>query len=808
MTGRSKGQKRDRSPSGGLRQSRGRLEPRSTSTQSARRTPSPSSPRQSRHSPPPALGRMERPRPNRSTSFPNRSYTKKLKESVKTTRNLNDRSRSTTRESVKTIFTKLPSSKELVQTTPVDHSYELPPHPEVSPEPRLLPNYYKTLEEWIDWFKTPDGDDDLLIDPHNLEGPMSKIWGRTTLDIGFFTMFNFGGEALALSSPSGQVLVFTRKESDPSYLIPDDLQAIMEDKYIRKAVLHQQDVDDFIQPHLDFQMKGVSSIYKVTQAYTTRGELGPGTLKFFRCQVDLKAEDPPSRSFKWDNEDHLRFLAQGARATAYAVWFLAHRVTERIGFKDDRNLTPYTRFVLGFSDADPAMSFLEDPHYVKLEDVNLLETHQANLDEQEKLDKVNKQVWKKCRPGYNEPFTPKPKQLPCCRMCGQHETKMEDRDLSKHHCDVKIKCKYPYCTTPNLCHSVITCDALRGWCLHCRRRGHVKEDHAKPGFNRVYAGFVFRKYAHLGHETGFVIYKPELAQNPRHTRMTFYGLPSTLVPKVSPEADLVSTDPNWKPPLPPPRRSSPPPRSASVRNREKPLRKKSFTPKMSLHRTKDGRIEKRTLIGSGSRPSIKCSLPLLPKTDIVKRQYDLQTLQADLMTAQRISHDGTAGSIGLDMTDSVRMILNVLEGERAFERSLIQAEQTSTSETRRQAPDMLVNFSDESSEASGNGSSVSDDEDESGVLNERNDNNISSSSSSDEEDLTSRRNRPRGSSASSHFWSEEEEYLKKTTGVDPAPEVKNPDNSDDKMDEDEVLEMQTTNSDMDLDAKKNDDAAN
>jgi hypothetical protein len=82
------------------------------------------------------------------------------------------------------------------------------------------------LGEWIDWFKTPNGDDDLLIDPHNLEGPMSKIWGRTTLDIGFFTMFNFGGEALALSSPSSQVLVFTRKESDPSYLIPDDLSNI------------------------------------------------------------------------------------------------------------------------------------------------------------------------------------------------------------------------------------------------------------------------------------------------------------------------------------------------------------------------------------------------------------------------------------------------------------------------------------------------------------------------------------------------------------------------------------------------------
>ena len=802
MTG--KGQKRDRSPSGGSRQNRGRLEPRSTSTRSARRTPSPSSQRQSRHSPPPALGRMEQPRTNRSTSFPNRSYSQKLK-SVKTAYNLTDRSRSTTRKSVQTISTKPSSSKELVQTTP---SYELPPHPEVAPEPRLLPNYYETLEDWIDWFKTPDGDSDLLIDPYDLEGPTSKVWRRTTLDIGFFTMFNFGKDALALSSPSGQVLVFTRKESDPSFLIPDDLQAIMEDKYIRKAILHQKDVDDFIQPHLDFQMQGVSSIYKIAQAYTTRGELSPGTLKFFRCQVDLKAEEPPSRSFKWDNEDHLRFLAQGARATAYAVWFLAHRVTERIGFNDYRDLTPYTRFVLGFSDQDPTMSFLEDPFYVKTENICLLEAHQKDLDSLEQLNKVNQHIWKKSRPGYNEPFTPKPKQLPCCRMCGQHETKMENRNLSGHRCNVKIKCSYPYCSTSDLRHSIITCDALRGWCLHCRRRGHVKEDHAKPGFNRVYAGFVFRKYAHLGHETGFVLYRPELAKNPRHTRMTFYGLPSTLIPKVSQELGLVSTDPNWKPSLPPLKRSSSPSRPVSVRNRVQPERRKAFSSEISLHHTKDGRIEKRTLIekraliGSGSRPSIKCSIPLIAKTDAVKSQYDLHALQADLMTAQRISRDGTAGSIGLDMTDSVRMILNVLEGERAFERSLIKAEQASTSESQSQAPDMLVKFSDESSENSGNESNVSDDEDESNVFKERDEHNVSSSSSSGEEDLTSRRNRPRGSSASSHYWTEEEEFLKKTTGVDPAPEVQDPAKAadGDKM-EDDSIETHPSNTDMDLDAK-------
>ena len=186
----------------------------------------------------------------------------------------------------------------------------------------------------------------------------------------------------------------------------------------------------------------------------------------------------------------------------------------------------------------------------------------------------------------------------------------------------------------------------------------------------------------------------------------------------------------------------------------------------------------------------------------MKSQYDLQALQADLMTAQRISRDGTAGSIGLDMTDSVRMILNVLEGERAFERSLIKAEQASTSESQSQAPDMLVKFSDESSENSGNESNVSDDEDESNVFKERDEHNVSSSSSSGEEDLTSRRNRPRGSSASSHYWTEEEEFLKKTTGVDPAPEVQDPAKAadGDKM-EDDSIETHPSNTDMDLDAK-------
>ena len=86
----------------------------------------------------------------------------------------------------------------------------------------------------------------------------------------------------------------------------------------------------------------------------------------------------------------------------------------------------------------------------------------------------------------------------------------------------------------------------------------------------------------------------------------------------------------------------------------------------------------------------------------MKCQYNLETLQSDLMTAQRISRDGTAGSIGLDMTDSVRMILNVLEGERAFERSLIKTEQALTSETQSQTPGMIVKLSDESSEASEN----------------------------------------------------------------------------------------------------------
>ena len=153
--------------------------------------------------------------------------------------------------------------------------------------------------------------------------------------------------------------------------------------------MHQKDVADFIQPYLDFQIQGTSSLYKTVQVFKTPGEIGSGILKFFRSQVDFKDEEPPAESFKDNNKDHLCFLMQGARATAFAVWFLTDHVTKRIGFNSYRNLTPYTRFILGFSDEDPAMSYLEDPFYVKLEEVELLEAHKRNLDTLEKLNRVN-----------------------------------------------------------------------------------------------------------------------------------------------------------------------------------------------------------------------------------------------------------------------------------------------------------------------------------------------------------------------------------------------------------------------------------
>ena len=216
----------------------------------------------------------------------------------------------------------------------------------------------------------------------------------------------------------------------------------------------------------------------------------------------------------------------------------------------------------------------------------------------------------------------------------------------------------------------------------------------------------------------------------------------------------------------------------------------------------------------------------------MKRQYDLQTLQSDLMTAQKISRDGTAGSIGSDITESVRMILNVLEGERAFERSLIKAEQASTSgpdsipecksrsknhsyndipESRKSASNLISFYSDssESSEASGNESNVSDDDndeekDGSNVLKDGDGSNVSSSS--EEEDLASRQNRPRGSSASDHYWTDTEDFLKSgTPGVNPAPEVTDPtktgDADADKMDADDAIETHPSTQDLDLDAK-------
>ncbi len=653
-----KGQKPQQTPSGSSRRSRvDTWAPRTSG--SNQRT---SSPRQTRHSPPPALGRMESSELGHKNSLPERSRTKSAMPNLskKSTHDFVKRSKSTT-------------LTESIKTTPAD-TPELPPHPEFFPDPRELPVMYKEMKEWAEMYSTHNCDDDVLVDPHNLEGPLGQIWTNTVKLAGFLTLFNLGKEALALCCPSGRVLVITKRESCSTFVIPDDLRIILEDKYIRKAIMHQRDVDDCIQPLLKFQMQGVSSLYKILQAYTTRGETSSGTTKYFRQQVDSKVEKPPTKAFRSDDETHLRFIIQGTRATAFAVWFLAFRVTERIGFNDFRNLTPYTRFVLGFSDDNPAMSFLEDPYYVTPDNFELLDTHNLDIQYLEKLDRVNRQVWKRCRPGYNEPFNPEAIQLSGCRMCGFHQTRMKNRNIAEHYCSMKKQCDYPYCPNPKFRHSVITCDALRGWCQNCQRRGHFKADHARPGFNRFYAGFVFRKYAYFGHETGFILSKPELARNPRHIKMTFYGLPSTLVPKVSFETGLVPTDPNFEASsqnIPQPQKRS---RWPSVSHKDViPTKRQKISPEMSLHRMKDGRIEKRTILGTGStRPSMMASIKLShPRIEDVKSQYDLQQLQSDLMTAQKISRRGTAASIGSEITDSVQMILNALEGERAYERSLI-----------------------------------------------------------------------------------------------------------------------------------------
>jgi len=710
----------------------------------------------------------------------------------------------TTRESVVATQSTSASSKSIVTTSPP--IFELPLHPEAHPEPRKLPDMSQEIKEWADMYKTHNCDDDVLIDPHNLEGPLGKTWIDSVKLAGFIAMFHFGKGALALCCPSGRVLLFTRKESCRTFLIPDDLQTIMEDKYIRKVVMHQNDVVASIQPLLEFQIPGTSGLFKIVQAYTTKSETSVGMIKYFRQLVDSEAVKPPSGLFRSDDEDHLQFLIQGARATAFAVWFMAHRVTERIGFSGSRNLAPYIRFVLGFSDDEPAMSFLEDPYYAAPCDVEILDTHTMNCKLVNKLNEVNKKVWKKCRPGYNEPFNPKAIPSHCCRMCGFHESKMRNRDLAGHRCTVRTQCSYLYCSNSTLRHSIITCDALRGWCQNCQRRGHSKSDHARPGFNRFYAGFVFRKHAYFGHETGYVLNKPELARNPRHTRMTFYGLPSTLIPKVSMEAGLVPTDPNFEAPasnvLRPQKRSRSPSISHTSTKRQK------VVPEVSLHRTRDGRIEKRTIIGGKTRPSMMASIDLSRLRTETGSLYNLKQLQSDLMTAQKISRNGTAGTSGSNMTESVTMILNVLEGERAYERSLIKVKQASTSEIHRYNDliekvytKTMDRFSDNSPENSGNESNVSINEDESNVI--KGESNTSNSSES-EGDSTSRRNRPRGSSDSDHYLTETEDFLESGPSVVPAPEVGDLAEIEvrNEMDDDDVIETQANVQDMNLDASK------
>jgi hypothetical protein len=294
--------------------------------------------------------------------------------------------------------------------------------------------------------------------------------------------------------------------------------------------------------------------------------------------------------------------------------------------------------------------------------------------------------------------------------------------------------------------------------------------------------------------------------------MTFYGLPSTLIPKVSPETGLVATDPNWRSTQAAsssPRRLSLTTKPASTQDPVYLEKKLNFSSEVSLHCTMEG---KRSTVGSSSRPSMESCIS---KTDVVvKTQYDLQALQADLMTAQQISCDGTAASIGANMTVTVQMILNVLEGQRAYERSLIKAEQALPSDIQSQAPDLLVTFSDESSEASGNESNISNNKmkDDSNVLEKLDESNVfekldesNVSSSRDKEVLASRQNRHCGSSALDCYWTESEDLLKSVPGIAPAPEVEDPAKTEDddvKMVEDNTIGPHSSALDLELNSMK------
>ena len=160
------------------------------------------------------------------------------------------------------------------------------------------------------------------------------------------------------------------------------------------------------------------------------------------------------------------------------------------------------------------------------------------------------------------------------------------------------------------------------------------------------------------------------------------------------------------------------------------------------------------------------------------------------MTAQQISCDGTAASNGANMTVTVQMILNVLEGQRAYERSLIKVEQALPSNVQSQAPDLLITFSDESNKAFGKESKISDNKnkDESNILEKLDESNVLRSSS--RKDLTSQQNRPCGSSTSDHYLAESEDLLKSVPGVDPAPEVETTAKivDDDNVEEDNNVE--------------------
>ena len=395
-----------------------------------------------------------------------------------------------------------------------------------------------------------------------------KEWYEEVTKFGFCSVFTLGKQVLVISAPEGKTLIYTRKEKD-DFRLPQIVGTVFRNPAICKVTLNYQETRDVVSEFLRDEhgpLVSLKDLDLIASKHIPSAEIGEqGCLDFFRQTVDGKILSFPA-TFNTENEGHLKAVVQAARASVYAVWLITYRWTGSLGLERSANMIAYTRELFWES----SYMGMIDGYYVKSEDITLKPLHKTRLNMLDECRDINLSVWKKDTPAYRFPwaedFTYAVSGI--CRFCGIAPSKTPGKSLAKHPCAGHKTCGYPFCHDTSD-HSIITCDALRAWCLTCRRRGHIATDHDSDNFSRTYADHLFRIFSLKGHDTGYVYSSEKLSLNERHWRFTLYGLSSIEVPKAALEFFLNPAIPAGMKPPPPP------PKSKVVKEKKKPAKGKS-----------------------------------------------------------------------------------------------------------------------------------------------------------------------------------------------------------------------------------------